>query len=300
MNGKTVLITGASAGIGAETAKQLAARGATVFFACRSAERAEEVMRHVRNETGNGDLHFLQLNLEDLDDVQRAASDFLAFGRPLDVLILNAGVAGHRGVSAQGFERTFAVNHLGHMLLTLLLQPALVAASSSRVVVVASKAHEHLKRLSLERVRQPAATPVGLFEYEHSKLANMLFAKELSERWRSDGVRVFAVHPGTVASDIWRRIPLPIRWLATRWMATVEEGALASVTCATASLDSGGYFERDGQRRTPSPLVNDASARAALWAQSVEWLAPWLDASKRNEPRPREEERGPNLKSRTA
>ncbi len=280
MRGRTVLITGANTGIGAATAKALAAKGARVFFACRSEAKTRPVMDAIAAATGNADLHFLELALDDLASVKRCADAFLARGEPLHVLVANAGLVRVAGVTKQGLEPTFGVNHLGHFLLTLALRPALEAGAPARVVVVASRAHERTNRpLDLSRLQAPKRTWTGWPEYQASKLANVLFAKELARRWDAATVHSYAVHPGVIASDIWRVVPGPLRALVTRRMRTVEEGAVASIHCASApevAAHTGRYYGEDGSERPCNPLAEDPRAAAALWEQSLAWVKPWL------------------------
>lgn len=276
----TMLVTGANTGIGLATAAGLAKRGARVLFAGRSREKNLSAIEQVRRETGNDDLHFVELDLADLEQVRACARKLNETEARLDVLILNAGLVRVRSLTAQGFEATFGVNHLGHMLLTLLLEPLLVKAAPSRVVVVASRAHERTRQpIDSATLRRPTATYTGWREYQQSKLANMLFAAELARRWQEKGVNVYALHPGVIASDIWRVAPTPLRQLGMLFMRTPEEGARASLHCATseaAGRETGRYYDEDGSHRQPSPLAVDVQAQAALWAYSMEALAPYL------------------------
>ncbi|MEW5739514.1 MAG: SDR family oxidoreductase [Myxococcota bacterium] len=283
MSGKTILITGANTGIGRATAHELAARGARVFFACRSEEKTKPVMEAISAATGNHDLHFLALDLEDLDSVKAAARTFLARNEPLHVLIANAGLARAKGVTKQGFERTFGVNHLGHFLFTLLLQPALLAGAPARVVVVASRAHERwgARPVDFATFTQPTRHYTGWPEYQVSKLCNVLFAKELARRWDPAKVHTYSLHPGVIASDIWRRVPWPLRPLMRSFMRTTEEGARASVHCACApevAAHTGRYYDEDGRERPCNPQADDAALARQLWEKSLEWVKPWLDA----------------------
>lgn len=280
MKGKVVIVTGANVGIGQATAAGLARQGARVYFACRSKEKTEPVIEAMKQETGNGDLHLLKLDLADLAQVKASAQAFLEKEPRLDVLVNNAGLARIRTLTAQGFEMTFGVNHLGHMLFTLLLEPALVAAAPSRVVVVASRAHERTSTpVDLDDVRSALRSYTGWPEYKRSKLANMLFAFALARRWKARGVNVYALHPGVIASDIWRAAPTPLRQVAMLFMRTPEEGARASLHCATADSaanETGLYYDEDGSHRRPSRLALDEQAQEALWQRSMAWLQPFL------------------------
>jgi NAD(P)-dependent dehydrogenase (short-subunit alcohol dehydrogenase family) len=280
---QTVLITGANTGIGAATATELARRGARVYFACRSEEKTRPVMDAIAKQTGNAQLHFLELALDDLQSVQRCAAAFNAKGEPLDVLVLNAGLARVKGVTKQGFETTFGVNHLGHFLLTLELQRALTAGAPSRVVVVASRAHERTSQpIDFTVLQGPARSATGWREYQVSKLANVLFNRELARRWAGTGVHSYAVHPGVIASDIWRTTAWPLRTIAMWFMRTPEEGAVSSLRCATApelAEHTGRYYGENGEERATNVLADDERAAKTLWEKSLEWVAPFRASS---------------------
>jgi retinol dehydrogenase 12 len=280
MKGKTVLITGANTGIGKATAAELARQGARVFFACRSHAKTMPVIEELKRSTGNQDLHFLELDLADLGQVKACAQQWLSTNERLDVLINNAGLARVRQRTAQGFEMTFGVNHLGPMLLTLLLEPALTRAAPSRVVIVASRAHERTNTpIDCDAVHGTTSSFTGFPEYMRSKLANMLFMFALARRWKERGVHVYGLHPGVIASEIWRAAPTPLRQLAMLFMRTPEEGARASLHCAmsaAAGAETGQYYDEDGSPRRPSALALDEKAQETLWARSLEWLGPWL------------------------
>ncbi|MEQ3725523.1 SDR family oxidoreductase [Alcanivorax sp.] len=273
LTGKVALVTGANTGIGRVTALQLAKRGAHVFLACRSKQKAQPVVDEIR-QCGVGRGEFLHLDLGDLVSVRECAEDFLARQLPLHILVANAGLAGKKGMTASGFELSFGVCHVGHFQLVKLLKPCLLSSAPARVVVVSSKAHRHLKALDLDAVRQPTRSPGGLKEYGAAKLANLLFAKELGRRLEGTGVTVYAVHPGIVASDIWRRVPQPMRMLIRRFMVSPEEGAQTSLYCATdesLALHTGGYYERS-QQVAASPLANDINLAGRLWHASENWV----------------------------
>ncbi len=272
--GRTVLITGANTGIGRATAEGLADTGARLVLACRSEQKALPVIAEIRDATGNDAIEHLPLDLADLGSVRRAARSLLDRGEPLAVLIANAGVAGQRGETAQGFELAFGINHLGHFLLVTELLPLLRAAAPARVVVVASDSHHQAKGIDEVAVRGPTRSLTGLPEYARSKLANVLFAQELARREPAAEVAAYSLHPGVVASDIWRRVPWPIRPLMTWRMRSTEEGARTSLWCATApelAGDSGGYYA-DCAEKEPNPVATPELG-AWLWERSETWVA---------------------------
>lgn len=270
--GRTVIVTGATSGIGRDTTLALAARGAHVLLACRSAARADALVDEVVALPGDGTAEPVVVDLADLESVRAAAEHVVALGVPVHVLVNNAGVAGVRGVTEQGFELTFGVNHLGPFLFTSLLLDGLGELGPERVVTVASKAHFGAKRLDVDALRRPTASRTGLVEYQTSKLCNVLFTRELARR--APAVEAYAVHPGMIASDIWRPIPWPLRPLAVRFMGSTAEGAAASVHAATASRGvlgrSGGYIDRTTPAEA-SPVVTDELA-AELWRRSESWV----------------------------
>jgi retinol dehydrogenase 12 len=282
---KTILITGANTGIGKATAQALAQLGGTdvsasprIFIAARSIEKTRPVIDEIILASGNSKIEFLHLELDDLNSVAACAHTFGAMKLPLDILINNAGLARATGVTKQGFESTFGVNHLGHFLLTLLLKNALWAAPEARVVTVASAAHARCNGIVFDKLREPRSSLTGWPEYSVSKLANVLFSKELARRW-DERVHTYAVHPGVIASDIWRMLPWPIRPLVTATMRSVEEGAHASVHCATSPAvahQSGLYYGELGDEKRSSKLSCDEALAAQLWNKSLEWVSPWL------------------------
>ncbi|MBX7169294.1 MAG: SDR family NAD(P)-dependent oxidoreductase, partial [Pirellulales bacterium] len=217
------MITGANTGIGRVTARELARRGARVYVATRDEARTRDVLDDIRAAGGVGE--WLPLDLGDLGSVRRCAEAFRALGQPLHLLVNNAGLAGRRGFTASGFELAFGTNHVGHFLLTTLLLDRLEASAPARIVTVASRAHYRAHGIDFDAVRRPTRTRTALVEYAASKLANVLFSAELGRRLAGTGVTTYALHPGVVASDIWRVLPGPLRWLVTRNMLTPEQGA---------------------------------------------------------------------------
>ena len=270
--GRVALITGANTGIGRVTARRLAGLGAHVFIACRSAQRAEGVVDEIR--AGGGAIEVLEIDLADFGSVRACADAFLARDRPLHLLINNAGVAGGRGLTASGFELAFGINHMGHFLLTRLLLDRLRRSAPARVVTVASRAHYRAGGIDWDAVRKPTATLTGLREYQVSKLANVLFSAELARHVAGSGITSYAVHPGVVASDIWRSVPWPIRPLMKLRMISNEEGAETTLHCATAAEAAGqsGLYYHACRPRTPSALAQDEALAGELWSRSELWV----------------------------
>jgi retinol dehydrogenase 12 len=271
LSGRTYLVTGANTGIGLATASALAASGGQVYLACRSRAKGEAAVAGIIKATGNEAVRFLPLDLADLRSVRAAAEAFQAEGQPLHVLINNAGVAGRQGLTADGFELMFGVNHLGHFALTTALLGCL--ADGARVVTVASDAHFQAKGIDFGALRRRGRGITGMHEYAISKLCNVLFAEELARRTEGTGVTSYVLHPGVVASDMWRRVPRLVRPLVTRRMLTTEQGAQTSLHCSTApelAGVSGHYYERS-QERAPSPVATPDLGRQ-LWEQSEAWV----------------------------
>jgi retinol dehydrogenase-12 len=272
--GRTFLVTGGNTGIGRATAAGLAGRGGRVWIAARSPAKGEAAVAEIKASTGNGSVFFLPLDLADLDSVRACSAAFLALGEPLHVLVNNAGVAGRRGLTKQGFELTFGVNHLGHFALTNALLDCLTGSAPARVVTVSSDAHYSAKGIDFEALRRPARGLTGLPEYAVSKLANVLFTQELARRVAGTGVTTYALHPGVVASDIWRRVPWPVRPLITRRMLSVTEGAATSLYCATSpdvAQDSGLFYDKCARRAASAVATPELAAE--LWKRSQTWAA---------------------------
>ena len=271
LSGRTFLVTGSSAGIGRVTAETLARRGGKVFLANRSEAKTRPVLDAIR--AAGGSAEFLPLDLADLASVRRCAEDFLSRAEPLHVLVNNAGVAGVKGLTKEGLQLTFATNHLGPFLLTLLLLPKLRENPGARIVNVASRAHYRPRALDFESFRRREGF-TGFPEYALSKLCNVLFTAELARGKAGPNVHSYAVHPGVIASEVWREVPWPIRPLVMLGMKSPEEGARSSLRCATSpevASEDGLYYDEDGMPRIASRLARDPELARALWARSLEW-----------------------------
>jgi NAD(P)-dependent dehydrogenase (short-subunit alcohol dehydrogenase family) len=280
LGGRTFLVTGGNTGIGRATVTGLAERGGRVFLASRSLAKGQAAVAEIKASTGNESVFYLPLDLADLDSVQACASAFLALDEPLHVLVNNAGVAGRRGLTKQGFELMFGVNHLGHFALTSALGGRLASCAPSRVVTVSSDAHYNATGIDFEALRRPARGLTGMSEYAVSKLCNVLFSAELARRLAGTGVTTYALHPGVVASDMWRRVPWPVRQLIQMRMLTVTEGAKTSLYCATSpdvARDSGLFYDRCAERAASAVATPELAVE--LWDRSVAWTAASAAAS---------------------
>lgn len=270
--GKTMMVTGATAGIGRATAEALCARGARVHLACRSVEKTRPLLDALRQKYGDRAAEILQLDLADLSSVRAAAQRFLDGGEPLHILVNNAGVAGIRGLTKDGYELTFGTNHVGHFLFTMLLLERLKNSAPARVVTVSSRSHFLARTIPFDRLQKRT----GFFlmpAYGVSKLANNLFSAELGRRLVGMGVTTYAVHPGVVQSDIWKPMPGWLRpaWFKLRRMVTNEEGARTSLFCATSAdvaAHTGRYYA-DEREAHASKATHDEALAKSLW----DWTA---------------------------
>lgn len=275
LSGRVALITGANTGIGLVTARELAAREAHVFVACRSVEKGQAAVDEIRKTTGNPQVELLALDLGDFASVRQCAQTFLARDLPLHLLINNAGLAGAKGLTKSGFELAFGTNHLGPFLLTQLLLDRIKQSAPARIVTVASRAHTRVSGINFDAVQKPTVSKAGLPEYGASKLANVLFSAELGRRLVGTGVTTYALHPGVVASDVWRELPQPFRALAKLFMISVEEGATTTLYCATSpavTTQTGLYYDKCSLK-VPSKAGQDAALAAELWKRSEPWVA---------------------------
>lgn len=277
MRGRVVLITGASSGIGKDTAVGIAGRGATTVLVSRDLARTEAAAEEVRALTGNDDVHALRADMGCKAEILAMAEAFQARWGRLDVLINNAGaVYMQRTVTADGHEASFGVNHLGYHLTTMALLPCLGAGG--RIVNVSSDAHwlSWVRWGDLEGER----LYLGLVNYCTSKLFNLWFTFELARRLQGTGIAVNALHPGAVATSIWQRAPGWAQPLLSvvkpLFMISPEEGARTITYLATSPEvegKTGLYFEKN-KPRTPAKLARDEALAEQLWARSEELVRP--------------------------
>ena len=271
LKGRTFFVTGANSGIGRAMVEALAARGGNVVLAGRSEQRTTPVLDAIRARHPAVDAQFVPIDVSDLGSVGRAAESFLATGRPLDVLVNNAGIAGTHALSADGFDLTYATNHIGPFLLTNLLLPALQRAPQGRIVNVSSIAHMQVKRIDWSVLERRATPKRSRFaDYAVTKLMNVLHAKELARRLAGTRVTAYALHPGGVASNIWRSVPQPLQWLIKLFLDSNEEGARTQLYCATApelATTTGRYYDKSREARC-NPLADDEALARELWTRT--------------------------------
>lgn len=222
------------------------------------------VVEEIRSDGGSAD--FLELDLASLESSLQAARTFIESGRTIDVLVNNAGVGGTRGVTANGFEIAFGVNHLGHFMLTRGLEPAL--AEGARIVQVTSAAHFSAEGIDFERVEGKTRSLLGWREYAVSKLANMLFVKELARR--RPRLHAYGVHPGMTDTNMFPAFLKP--FLRGR-MFTPEQGAETVIWCAASKDVSGesGLYYRRKESRPASEVAQEETLAAELWERSEAW-----------------------------
>jgi NAD(P)-dependent dehydrogenase (short-subunit alcohol dehydrogenase family) len=271
MNGKIVLVTGATAGIGKVTARALAQMGAHVVIVGRNAERTKQTAEELKEATGNQKIDYLLADLSSMAAVRRLAEEFLAKYDRLNVLVNNAGAVNMtRETTVDGYELTFATNHLAYFLLTNMLLPALEKGAPARVVNVASEAHRR-QRIDFDDLM--ATGGYATFrQYGRSKLANILFTRELSRRVAGKGITANSLHPGVVASNF---LAKPGLWgvigkIAGLFMINNEAGAQTSIYLASSPDVEGvtGQYFAKSRAKNPSLEAQDDEAARKLWEVS--------------------------------
>jgi len=271
---KTILITGATSGIGLHAALDLARRGHRVVMVGRDPARTEAAVAEVVGATGSREVSSLLCDFSSQADIRRLADQFRARHARLDILVNNAGqVNKTRRVTADGIEMTFAVNHLGYFLLTNLLIDLLIGSAPARVITVASIGHRQ-GTLDFDDLGFARGGYGIMRAYGRSKLANVLFAAELARRLTGTGVTSNSLHPGGVNTNIWSGAPLwakPfINLIFKPFFISPAQGASYVVALATRpDLENvtGLYFEED-KVSTPARLAQDPALAARLWQVS--------------------------------
>lgn len=301
MQGKRCLITGGTGGIGAAAARELALRGAKVTIVGRNATKAEQVIAAIKGERADAEVEFLRADLSLQNEVRRLAEEVRGRYARVDVLINNAGAMyALRRESQGGMEMTLALNHIGPFLLTTLLLETLKRSGPARIINVSSEAHRDVNGFDFDdpearegkRARRYGTSELkslgysvlvpwkhpGFEQYAMTKLANLLFTRELARRVAGSGVTVNALHPGFVQSDFMAGNG-SLGWFLRLWSnlfgISAEEGAKTVVYMASSSEVegvSGQYFVRQKERESSKAAQDDGAARR-LWEMSEEWCS---------------------------
>lgn len=285
-SGRLAIVTGSNTGLGYDTARVLAARGAKVVMAVRDTAKGESAAARIRRLTPGADVTVHKLDLGSLTAVKQSAAEMAAAYPRIDLLINNAGVMyPPKSTTADGFELQFGTNHLGHFALTGILLPNLLEVEGSRVVVVASIAHNIRAKIDFEDLQWERRKYERVAAYGQSKLANLLFAYDLQRRLAAAKAKTIAVaaHPGVAATELTRHLPganLPgVNWLSGRLLNSAEMGALPTLRAATDPGVSGGqYYGPDGFRELRGyPVLVDSTKQSKdvaiqerLWRVSEE------------------------------
>ena len=285
LNGKVILVTGGNAGLGEATIRALAAHNPTcIYLAARRRSSAEEAIKYIHEQHPNAKIEFLELDLNSFDNVKKAAEDFNSRANRLDLLFLNAGISAQDpGMSKEGYEVTFGVNHMGHALLTQLLMPKMLQTVRKsknpdvRIMSISSMGGHRLQPktgLALDQMKTDAASMYTMTRYGHSKLANILFARKLAQLYPS--IISTSLHPGTVKSEIWGKAKgakllsflfAPIVWATG---VTCEEGAKTQLWCATAATGKGGvengkFYVPIGKEKDDNENAKSQKLADELW-----------------------------------
>ena len=272
--GRIIIVTGSTSGIGRETARVLASKGATVIIAARNESKAQRVIAEIKQEQPEADLHLLKLDLTSLASIKNFATQFQKKFQKLDVLINNAGVmVCPEGQTEDGFELQMGTNHLGHFALTLQLLPMIRRSTNARIVVLSSYAH-HFGNLQLDDLNWQQRKYKRMRAYGDSKVANLYFAYELARKLKADNsdIRVTAAHPGWTATELQRHTSLTDK--LNRWFAQgVDMGAQPTLRAGfDDSAQSGDFFgpskylEMHG---APKKVSSNAKSRDTLIASKL-------------------------------
>jgi len=274
MGQKRVIVTGATDGIGLITARRIAESGASVGLVARNAEKGAQVVETLKRQTANPDIQFFKADLSKLEEVRTVAAEISVANPKLDTLVNNAGAMFvGKQMSADGFEMTFALNHLSVFLLTNLLKDQLMAADQGRVVTVASVAHRG-SDLNFADLDGQKGSYSAWRAYQRSKLANILFTRELADRWKETRVTANCLHPGFVASRFGENNNAAFSAffkLGKLFAISPEKGAETSVHLASAESvagETGGYYIKK-KRVQPSRAARNAETAKRLWTESL-------------------------------
>ena len=293
---KVVLVTGGNAGLGAATVRAIAAHNPSCIYLCaRRRSAAEEAVTSIHAEHPKANIQILGLDLNSFDSVKTCAAEFNQLSSRLDILFLNAGVSATlAGLTNEGYENQFGINHMGHALFTQLLMPKMLQTvhqnpktADVRIVVVSSRGgHGFVPKtgLALDQMKTTAESWNGMVRYGHSKLANILFAKKLAQLYPQ--ITSTSLHPGTVKSDIWGKadgmklmsyLLAPVVWAVG---VTNDEGAKTQLWCATAAtgtgegkVENGIFYMPIGKKKEDNANASNPKLRDELWQWTNDELA---------------------------
>lgn len=283
VRGKTALVTGATGGIGKVTATELAKKGAKVVLTTRDRARGEAAVNELRAAAPGAQVELIEGDLSLMRDVKRVADEFKQRFDRLDLLVNNAGaIFTERGVTSEGLERTLATNHLSYFLLTRELLPLIEKSAPSRIVNVASDAHKRAKVDFDDLQREKSYFHFAV--YGQSKLANILFTRELAKRLSGKNVTATCLHPGVVSTGFGKDTSGLFKWglsLIQPFLIGPEEGARTTIHLATSPEvegHTGGYYARCKPAKPTRAACDDAAA-ARLWTETEKLIDRVLSTS---------------------
>ena len=273
LKGKICIITGATSGVGKETAKALAKKGATVVLPVRNSMKGDTLKDEILAETPDAKLDFMHCNLASFESIRQFAKEFKAKYNKLHILINNAGIwESKRNLSEDGIEMNFAVNHLAPFLLTHLLLDTIKKSAPARIINVASNAHKYSKMnfpdLEFEKKYS------SMKSYSQSKLANILFTKKLSQQLHGSGVTANSLHPGVVKTNLFDKMPGFMVKIMGLFMISPVKGAQTTIYLATSpdvEKTSGEYFS-ESKRKKPSSEALRQDVADKLWGISEKYV----------------------------
>jgi retinol dehydrogenase 12 len=270
---KICIITGSTSGIGKETAKVLAAKGAVLVLPVRDSMKGEILRDEILEKNPEARLDFIQCDLSSFSSIRAFAADFKSKYKNLHLLINNAGIwETKRNLSVDGIEKNFAINHLAPFLLTNLLLDTIKASAPARIINVSSEAHRqadiNFQDLEMEKKYS------SFRSYSQSKLANILFTKKLSQKLKGSGVTANCLHPGVVSTSLFDKMPRILTGIFSLFMISPEKGAQTTLYLATSpEVDkiSGEYFAKS-QRKKPASAALRQDIADKLWTKSENYV----------------------------
>ncbi|KAL1493226.1 hypothetical protein ABEB36_011319 [Hypothenemus hampei] len=285
LDGKTAIITGCNTGIGKETAKDFFERGARVIMACRNIEKATEAANEIKSscisKENVGELVVEELDLTSLQSVRKCAETILNKESKINLLVNNAGVMMcPQQLTTDGFEMQFGTNHLGHFLLTLLLLPKIIQSTPARIVNVSSTAHER-GSINFEDLNYNKRTYNALEAYSQSKLANVLFSRELAKRLKENNisdVTVYSLHPGVINTELGRHLKttygafVEALWGFFKWaIKTPKQGAQTIIYCSVDEncANESGLYYKECATTSPAKAAKSEEDAQRLWDESL-------------------------------